>query len=275
MVVNHDIGTYNSARSSGDYLVADHPTLSGIDEIKGQGVTAFSPGTPVPGVSTTIIVRGEDDVRRNDSSAGGTVEAATANDGALVVALAGGGRVAGHYDPNTFFNANGAGTNITQFDNSAYALSLFELLAGGTLAEEDADTKDIFTLLNFNEDDRDNPSISGDTANIDGDAYINAVEYILGLDPWSADQVEPLAIEESGTDFLLKFTVIQDLASGYGVELFQTDDLQTVAPWNSIDLNTLTKVEGSTGFWDYTLTADPGVVGDFSFWRLNFLMPQA
>jgi len=39
------------------------------------------------------------------------------------------GRIAGHFDRNTFFNTNGAGTDITRFDNLQYALNLFAWLA--------------------------------------------------------------------------------------------------------------------------------------------------
>lgn len=273
IIANQDNDTYTSARADGDYLVSDHPILDGINEFDGQGVTAFSIGTAVPGVATSIIVRAEEDVRRNDNSAGGTVEPATANDGALVIALAGGGRVACHYDPNSFFNANGAGTDINEYDNSAYALNLFEWLAGGTSADESADSKEIFQLENFNEEDRDNAAISGDLANVDGDPFINAVEYILGLDPWSPDYIEPLALEPSGSDFLIQFTVRQDLATGYGLELFQAVDLTTLDPWTQIDLVTITQEEGEPGFWDYSLTADPDILGDNAFWKLNFLIP--
>jgi hypothetical protein len=51
-----------------------------------------------------------------------------ANDGSLVIALAGSGRVAGHFDRNTFFNRGGAGTDITRFDNRIYAKNLFAWL---------------------------------------------------------------------------------------------------------------------------------------------------
>lgn len=273
IVINQDIDTYTSARASGDYLIADHPILTGIDEFSGQGVTAFSLGDEVPGVTRQIIVRAELDVRRNDSPSGGTIEAATANDGALVVALAGGGRVAGHYDPNTFFNANGAGTNLTKHDNADYALNLFTWLAGGTAPEEEADSKAIFTLTHFNEIDRELLAVSGDAANVDGDAFTNGAEYILGLNPWQADFIEPVTLQPAtGATLTLQFTVRKDLATGYGVELFETDDL-LVDPWAEIALGTLSQQEMTTGFWDYSLSVNPATVGEQTFWRLNFVYP--
>ncbi len=275
IIANQDIDTYISARASGDYLIADHPILTDVDEFDGQGVTAFSIGTPVPGVSTQIIVKAEQNVRRNDSSAGGTIEPATANDGALVVALAGGGRVAGHYDPNTFFNTNGAGTNLTRLDNSTYALNLFTWLASGTAPEVDADSQELFTLLNFNEVDRALPEVSGDDANADGDRFTNGAEYILGLDPWQPDFAAPASLAPAaGSNFTLGFTVRKDLATGYAVELEQTDDLTTELPWDVITLGgSLTRQENTTGFWDYSLSVNPAALGDQTFWRLSFVFP--
>ncbi|CAN0364917.1 unnamed protein product, partial [Ectocarpus sp. 4 AP-2014] len=52
------------------------------------------------------------------------------NDATVVVASAGEGKVAGHFDRNTFFNQNGAGTNLNRFDNKQYALNLFGWLVG-------------------------------------------------------------------------------------------------------------------------------------------------
>src|SRR5262249_39161089 len=54
----------------------------------------------------------------------------TSTDGALVVAAAGHGRVAITFDRNTFFNANGVGSQLSHLDNARYAQNLFEWLAG-------------------------------------------------------------------------------------------------------------------------------------------------
>jgi len=50
-------------------------------------------------------------------------------DGVLTVLEPDLGRLAGHFDRNTFFNDNGAGTNINRFDNLIYAINLFTWLA--------------------------------------------------------------------------------------------------------------------------------------------------
>jgi hypothetical protein len=55
-------------------------------------------------------------------------------DGALVAIEVDFGRIAGHFDRNTFFNLNGAGTDINRFDNRRYAINLFEWLAEPTPA---------------------------------------------------------------------------------------------------------------------------------------------
>jgi hypothetical protein len=58
------------------------------------------------------------------------VETATADDASLAVVEHGRGRVACHFDRNTFFNENGAGTSLTRAGNRTYARNLFAWLAG-------------------------------------------------------------------------------------------------------------------------------------------------
>jgi hypothetical protein len=41
----------------------------------------------------------------------------------------GNARIVGHFDRNTFFNLNGAGTDITRLDNAQLALNIFRYLA--------------------------------------------------------------------------------------------------------------------------------------------------
>jgi hypothetical protein len=53
-------------------------------------------------------------------------------DASVVLVTAGAGRVAAFFDRNTFFNANGRGTDITKFDNRQLALNLFEWVADNT-----------------------------------------------------------------------------------------------------------------------------------------------
>src|SRR5207302_9000318 len=58
------------------------------------------------------------------------------------VAEAGLGRVAIHFDRNTFFNANGAGTSLHRFDNARYAKNLFEWLAGRSFGRPQVQAED-------------------------------------------------------------------------------------------------------------------------------------
>jgi hypothetical protein len=62
----------------------------------------------------------------------GTLRNVTATDASLVLATTGKGRVAGFFDRNTFFNANGAGTNINRYQNKALALNLFRWISDKT-----------------------------------------------------------------------------------------------------------------------------------------------
>ncbi len=132
--MNQDNGTYRIDAS--EYLDPTHPILRGVGAFDGEGVTPITVvDTTVPGVTTTILATAEGQVRRNTVDGQGPTSAATANDAALVVANAGSGRVAGHFDRNTFFNANGAGTWLMREDgplnNRLYARNLVRWLVFG------------------------------------------------------------------------------------------------------------------------------------------------
>ena len=132
MVMNQDQGTYSLVRSSGDFLVPSHPILENVDQFDGEGVTPITVGTLPVDVNATILARAKNNVRRNPQPPGssqGPSESPGLDDAALVVATASDGRIAGHFDRNTFFNLNGAGTNINRFENEQFAINLFTWLA--------------------------------------------------------------------------------------------------------------------------------------------------
>jgi len=138
LIMNQDEGTYTLTRAGGDFLVPEHPILAGVNTFDGEGVSPLVvPATSAAlGVTRTILVRARNQTRNNNGNNPannylGTSRLAQASDGSLVVASADGGRVAGHFDRNTFFNSNGAGTSITRFDNRRYAMNLFNWLALG------------------------------------------------------------------------------------------------------------------------------------------------
>lgn len=135
LIAHQDQGTYSLFRSQGDYAVPDHPILNGVDRFDGEGVTPIRLGTPTAGIDLTLLVGAEGNTRLNQAPFGnqqqGPSRAANpATDGVLVVGTADAGKVVGHYDRNTFFNQNGAGTSINRFDNKQYALNLFGWLIG-------------------------------------------------------------------------------------------------------------------------------------------------
>lgn len=154
LVMNQDQGTYGLERNSGDFLVAAHPVFSLVNQFDGEGVSPGSIDTSIlsnlpagvnaaAGITRTILsrVKSGQSVRRNplplfSGNQGGSTSQ-TANDGTLVVAtssVSGAGRVAIHFDRNTFFNLAGAGTNINNHNNERYARNLFHWLAGTTPA---------------------------------------------------------------------------------------------------------------------------------------------
>ncbi|MBX2874236.1 MAG: ThuA domain-containing protein [Saprospiraceae bacterium] len=133
-VMNQDQGTY-TVRTP-DFSLPGHPILEDVSAFMGEGVSPITVADyNVPEVTTTIIVPVPSDqfVQRNDRTGSGATTPATADDAVLVVATVGAGRIAGHFDRNTFFNLNGAGTDITEHDNRQYAVNLFKWLAGSTL----------------------------------------------------------------------------------------------------------------------------------------------
>jgi hypothetical protein len=135
LVMNQDFGTYSLTRAAGDFLVPLHPIFSGVDAFDGEGVSPGARGVPAPGVASTVLARAIGQARVNTPPFGaqnqGALRAVTANDAALLVASVDAGRVAIHFDRNTFFNAGGVGSDLTRFDNRTYAINLFDWLAQG------------------------------------------------------------------------------------------------------------------------------------------------
>ena len=133
LIAHQDNGTYAKTRSDGEFLVPDHPIFAGVDAFDGEGVTPARVGTLPDGVTAMVLASAEEQTRLNEPPFGsrnqGPKRAAVASDAALLVAEAGRGRVVVHFDRNTFFNANGAGTDLTRLDNRRYAENLFAFAA--------------------------------------------------------------------------------------------------------------------------------------------------
>lgn len=128
-IMNQDFGTY--ALNSRNFALPDHPILDGVNSFDGEGVSPILLDRQVPGVRSQVVVRAQGQTRRNNRQGSGSLISVTDNHAALIIAEVEEGRVAGHYDRNTFFNRNGAGTDLTRFDNRTYALNLFNWLAFG------------------------------------------------------------------------------------------------------------------------------------------------
>jgi len=128
LVMNQDHGTYVLRRNEGDFNIQGHPVLAGIGALDGEGVS------PIVAMNDSdVLVRAKGQTRANTPPFGknnqGSIRSVTPLDGVLTVLEPDFGRLAGHFDRNTFFNQNGAGTNINRFDNMAYAINLFSWLA--------------------------------------------------------------------------------------------------------------------------------------------------
>ncbi len=150
--MQQDRGTYVLRRSDGDFLAPDHPILVGVDAFDGEGVSPIvRPDEDVAGVATTLVAQAKPGAQtRNNDGNPGSSRPVGPNDAALVVATVDLGRIAGHLDRNTFFNLNGAGTNINRFDNETYAINLMTWLAGPPDCAADLDGSGTVDLADLN-----------------------------------------------------------------------------------------------------------------------------
>ena len=133
LIVNQDRGTYSIERNDDEFLIPDDPIFVGVDRIDGEGVTPFQIGDLATGVNADILALAEGETRLNDGTGGnnrGSTRDVGPGDAAILFATADQGRLIGHFDRNTFFNDNGAGTSINRFDNQQYAINLFRAAAG-------------------------------------------------------------------------------------------------------------------------------------------------
>jgi hypothetical protein len=145
LVMNQDYGTYTLSRAAGDFVIngvdmGTHPILAGpdgivgtaddVNEFDGEGVSPATVTHLLPGVNPFVLAKAKDLIHVNDSSSSGSFRPPTRDDGALVVAQVGAGRIACTFDRNTFFNTNGQGTSLARYDNRQYAHNLFAWLAG-------------------------------------------------------------------------------------------------------------------------------------------------
>ena len=124
----------------GRYVIPEHPVLSGSDGIgnksdvnryNGEGVSLFRITKGSNGYQAVAMVSATGLFRRlnNPSGKPGARVKAVAGDAAMVFAEKGNARIVGHYDRNTFFNLNGAGTDLWKLDNAQLALNIFRYLA--------------------------------------------------------------------------------------------------------------------------------------------------
>lgn len=128
LVMNQDQGTYVLERGGSDFDQPGHPILDGVDAFDGEGVSPI-----VAEAESDVIVGARNQTRVNSPPFGsqnqGQSRPVGPLDGALVAIEVDFGRIASHFDRNTFFNRNGAGTDLHRFDNRAYAINLFQWLA--------------------------------------------------------------------------------------------------------------------------------------------------
>lgn len=125
---------------AGRYLIPDHPALSGpggvggvddVNQYNGEGVSLFRITAGANGYQAVPLVAATGLLKRlnNPQGGAGATQQAGTGDAAMILVEKGDARLIGHYDRNTFFNLNGAGTDIQKLDNAKLALGIFRFLA--------------------------------------------------------------------------------------------------------------------------------------------------
>ena len=178
VTMNQDHGTYALQRGSGDFLRPHHPILAGVNDFDGEGV---SPIVSAGGVDVSMLVRAKpgQQTRINDSYDQGSLRTVGTNDAALLIVERDAGRVACHFDRNTFFNLNGAGTSLHRHDNQTYARNLFRWLAYGNDVDGDR-MNDEWEIEHFGGTDKPN---GGPDDDWDDDGFVNRDEHGAGTSP--------------------------------------------------------------------------------------------
>ena len=151
LIMHQDQGTY--AIDDNEFLVPEHPIFAGVNSFDGEGVTPIEVGDLTAGVDVQILALAEGNTRLNEEPFGnnnqGPSRPSGPNDAALLCATADFGRVIGHFDRNTFFNLNGAGTDINRLDNRQYASNLFAYAASPVFELGDVNGDNIVNLLDI------------------------------------------------------------------------------------------------------------------------------
>ena len=144
LVMNQDAGVYVLSRAAGDFVIGGvdqggHPILAGpdgvvgtaddVNDFDGEGVSPATLTHLFPGIEPVVLAKAKVVVHLNDSTGSGSLKLPGVDDGALVALEYGAGRVACFFDRNTFFNLNGAGTSLHNWDNAQLARNLFAWLA--------------------------------------------------------------------------------------------------------------------------------------------------
>jgi hypothetical protein len=128
LVMNQD-GGGRSVLAGPDLLEPDHPILRDVASFEGEGVSPCTLSRDPAALATPRRLAITKEVVHRNTAPNGPVTPPTDDDAALAVAEYGAGRVACHFDRNTFFNENGAGTSIAIGGNARYARNLFGWLA--------------------------------------------------------------------------------------------------------------------------------------------------
>lgn len=129
LIMNQDGGGLITLEGS-KLLDPDHPILAGVAAFDGHGVSPCTLSHDPTALAVPVRLAIAEGVVHRNTAPDGPLDQATDDDASLAVVEYGSGRVACHFDRNTFFNENGAGVSLASASNAAYARNLFAWLAG-------------------------------------------------------------------------------------------------------------------------------------------------
>jgi hypothetical protein len=128
LIMNQD-GGGRTRLGAADFVEPEHPILAGVEAFEGEGTSPCTLSHDRHELAIPRRLVAVREVVHRNTAPDGPVTPPTDDDAALAIAELGAGRVACHFDRNTFFNPNGAGTSLAVASNAIYARNLFDWLA--------------------------------------------------------------------------------------------------------------------------------------------------
>ena len=230
LMMNQEAGSYEIRRAN-EFIIPTHPILNGVNSFDGGTVSPVTVGLAPAGVKSSLITSARFNVRRNTGEQEGPIEAVTAQDGSLVVASLGTGRVASHFNRNTFFNERGEDTNMNRLNNEIYARNLFNWLVGRSTASSNFSPRAYFHNITSDTTVREKTEFKVTVVAKDPDGDVSSV--VLSIDGVviGSDATSPYEFTVPGVELgepIISATVTDNL--GASTQIHTTIHVRAIEP---------------------------------------------